>query len=327
MVHPKFHTAILSATGATSCQEIEMVQSLWSGYGSIKRYALAGSKLSRVIIKHVQMPNQAHHPSGWNSDLAHLRKVKSYQVESAWYQRWQGLCDAACRTPQCYGLEQVEDEVLIILEDLDQAGFPVHLNQVSKGQLYACIRWLAHFHATFLGESPVGLWPTGTYWHLETRPDELDALEDGNLQAAAPLLDQKLKQSPFQTFVHGDAKLANFCFPPKGDQVAAVDIQYVGGGCGMKDLAYFIGSCLDEIQCEAQEQKLLAVYFDALQAALTLRPKEVDFSALEADWRALYPVAWADFHRFLKGWSPGHWKVNSYSERILSQVIDELRGT
>ena len=29
-----------------------------------------------------------------------------------------------------------------------------------------------HFHASFLNEAPDGLWPVGTYWHLETRPDE-----------------------------------------------------------------------------------------------------------------------------------------------------------
>ena len=57
---------------------------------------------------------------------------------------------------------------------------------------------------------------------------------------------------------------------------------------------------------------------------------------LEADWRPLYRVAWADFHRFMKGWSPGHWKLSDYSERvtraghrILSQydvLLADLRG-
>lgn len=36
----------------------------------------------------------------------------------------------------------------------------------------------------------------------------------------------------FQTFVHGDAKLANFCFG--SNNVAAVDFQYVGKGIGVK---------------------------------------------------------------------------------------------
>lgn len=323
-MHPQFRSTLLSATGARSFEEVERVQSLWSGYGSIKRYALEGSALKSVIVKHVQMPCGTHHPRGWDSDLSHQRKVRSYQAEWNWYERWQERCGEACRSPKCYGLDKKDEEILILLEDLDSAGFPVRLAQVNDQQLYACITWLAHFHATFLGVSPEGLWSTGTYWHLDTRPDELAALDDADLQVAAPLIDQALAQSPFQTFVHGDAKLANFCFSPQGESVAAVDFQYVGGGCGMKDLAYFMGSCLDETQCEAREKELLAVYFKALKTALAASSNGVDFEALEADWRVLYPFAWADFHRFLKGWSPGHWKINSYSERILAQVMETL---
>ena len=39
----------------------------------------------------------------------------------------------------------------------------------------------------------------------------------------------------------------------------------------------------------------------------------------------MYYVAWADFHRFLKGWSPGHWKINSYSEQVVKKVINRYR--
>jgi Ser/Thr protein kinase RdoA (MazF antagonist) len=59
----------------------------------------------------------------------------------------------------------------------------------------------------------------------------------------AAVIDQVLNNCSYQTIVHGDAKLANFCFSKEG-AVSAVDFQYVGGGCGMKDVAYFLGSCL-----------------------------------------------------------------------------------
>jgi hypothetical protein len=109
--------------------------------------------------------------------------------------------------------------------------------------------------------------------------------------------------------------------------VAAVDFQYVGGGCGMKDVAYFIGSCLYEEDCERYETELLDYYFARLREALELRDSGVDPDALEQEWRALYPVAWSDFHRFMKGWSPGHWKVHSYSERIAREVIARLNAS
>jgi len=166
--------------------------------------------------------------------------------------------------------------------------------------------------------TPDGLWATGTYWHLATRPDEFDALDDGPLKSSAAIIDRQLSASAFQTLVHGDAKLANFCFAPDGP-VAGVDFQYVGGGCGMKDVAYFIGSCLDESACERLEAQILNTYFECLQNELAERN-----DALEREWRSLYRVAWADFHRFLKGWSPSHWKLNSYSERVTAAVINGL---
>ena len=89
----------------------------------------------------------------------------------------------------------------------------------------------------------------------------------------------------------------------------------------MKDVAYFVGSCLDESACEERESDVLNTYFDTLAAALERRGSGVDIGALIAEWRALYPIAWTDFHRFLKGWSPGHWKINSYSERLAREVI------
>ena len=123
--------------------------------------------------------------------------------------------------------------------------------------------------------------------------------------------------------MHGDAKAANFCFANDG-RVAAVDFQYVGGGCGMKDVAYFMSSCLTEDECEQRETELLDYYFQTLQAALLARGHSTDFQALETDWRALYPVAWTDFFRFLQGWSPGHWKIHRYSRRLAEEVLEQL---
>ncbi len=72
----------------------------------------------------------------------------------------------------------------------------------------------------------------------------------------------------FKLVVHGDAKLANFCFTPTRDAVAAVDFQYVGFGCGMKDVAYFISSCMNEYQAEQLEEDILNYYFQRLKSLL-----------------------------------------------------------
>jgi hypothetical protein len=131
----------------------------------------------------------------------------------------------------------------MVLEDLDDSCFPVRKDSASMREIQVCLQWLANFHAAFIGEIPVGLWPVGTYWHLETRPDELE-------------------------------------------------------------------------DCQRYEVALLNFYFARLREALANRKSTLDSEALEEDWRGLYPVAWTDSHRFMKGWSPGHWQIHGYSERL-----------
>ena len=311
-----FVSYILQKTHATSLQEKEVIQKLWSGYGNIIRIALQGSELKSIVVKNVQLPKKKHHPRGWHSNIGHQRKLKSYQVETNWYQQYSTQSKA--RLPKCFGVAQKDDEVLIILEDLDMAGYPIRKSAVVWSHIKTCLQWLAKFHASYLNKHPHGLWQIGTYWHLATRPQEWDVLNDIILKDAASKIDAQLNNCQFKTLVHGDAKLANFCFSKEG-QVAGVDFQYVGGGCGMKDVAYFIGSCLYEEDCERLESKILDTYFKELHLALGNKNE-----ALEKEWRNLYYVAWADFHRFLKGWSPEHWKINSYSERITKSVINNL---
>jgi hypothetical protein len=323
-MNPRIQDLIFKATGARSATRLEMVQRLWSGYGEIVRYGLTGGDKASVIVKHVKLPDPGHRSQ---NDLSHQRKVRSYQVETVWYGQWSRHCDVDCRVPTCLAFEAYGEEIVLVLEDLDAAGFPERRSAADEIRMRACLSWLAHFHATFIGERPEGLWPTGAYWHLETRPDELKALTDTALKNAASAIDQALRASPYQTLVHGDAKIDNFCFSADGRRVAAVDFQYVGGGPGIKDVAYFIDSCLDGKECERQESHWLDLYFHALKHALQRKQKAVDADGVEQDWRALYPLAWTDFHRFLKGWSPAHWDPNSYSERLARRVIKQLQKT
>ena len=321
---------ILRGSGASEITSIDSIQSLWSGYGEILRVHLKGGDYPSVVVKHIQLPEAVAHPKGWNTDLSHQRKLKSYQVESAWYQQYATRCDSQCSVPQCLALEAKSDgDCVIVLTDLAAAGFTELKTSTDVDDVRACIRWLAHFHAIFLGVAPAGLWQCGSYWHLQTRPDELNALTDKRLKQAAPRIDLALRQAKYQTLIHGDAKLANFCFSAsgvdrEGSLVAAVDFQYPGGGVGVQDVAYFLGSCLQECQLESLAVELLDYYFQVLRDAVSERHPQVDVAALEAEWRSLYDIAWADFQRFLQGWSPGHWKLNGYSDRLTQRVLERV---
>ncbi|MBT4665429.1 MAG: phosphotransferase [Opitutae bacterium] len=316
---------IKSTTQASRTCNQEAVQTLWSGYGNINRIELVGAQFPSVIIKYVQ-PGEGDHPRGWNTDLSHEGKLKSYRVETQWYDRQRNRpSPILARIPKCIGLKSEGDETLLVLEDLDVSGFAGRRSSVNQIEWQSCVRWLAAFHAEHLGLASEGLWESGTYWHLETRPDELEKLDDLPLKKAASAIDAKLKASAFQTLVHGDAKLANFCFSSDGSEVAAVDFQYVGGGCGMKDLAYFVGSCFRDEEAERRESEVLDFYFRELEVFVEWTGIKIRSPDLEADWRPLYRVAWADFHRFMKGWSPGHWKLSDYSERVTREVIESLQ--
>jgi len=311
-----FKHVILQCTGAESIGNTTLIQELWSGYGQILRMEPQGGPYQSIVVKHIQTKATGDHPRGWNTDIGHQRKLKSYQVETTWYERYSTTSKA--RVPRCLAVAHHNDDVLIVLEDLNSSGYPLRKSRLRWTEIDRVLQWLAQFHASFMGIAPDGLWEQGTYWHLKTRPQELEALTDKRLKNAAELIDHTLRSCSYKTLVHGDAKLANFCFSSE-DAVAAVDFQYTGGGCGMQDVAYFIGSCLDEDACEVTEKRILDTYFEHLHRAIG-----TENTALESEWRALYRVAWADFHRFLKGWSPGHWKINSYSERVTNEVINHL---
>ena len=307
---------LLQTFNAGAVSHKEILQALWSGYGHIVRYTLEGS-----------LPAQNQHPRGWDSDLSQQRKLRSYQIETHWYQQWAQRCQQNCRVANCYGVFESEDNIHILLEDLDAAGFGMRHNTLLAQQTLPCLNWLANFHARFLHNTaqPLNhsLWPQGSYWHLDTRPDELAAMADSPFKQQAKAIDQALKQAKYQTLIHGDAKLANFCFNEKGDRVAAVDFQYVGNGCGMKDVAYFLGSCLSQEALQHNSQDLLNYYFDTLSSALNTN-SHIDADLVVKEWRDLYELAWADFHRFILGWSPQHKKNNPFSEQIALNGLNKL---
>ena len=198
---------IAKATGASGVRRGDTLQSLWGGYGELFRVHLIGAQMETAIVKGVKPPARPR-----ASDASHARKCRSYDVETAWYRTFASRCDSDCRVASLIDSRVSNEQWLFLLEDLDAAGFAGRRRNPTPGEIDQCLAWLAAFHARFLGVSPTGLWKTGTYWHLATRPDELAAIEDPAIRAAAPILDQKLRACAFQTLVHGDAKPANFCF-------------------------------------------------------------------------------------------------------------------
>lgn len=324
MIPTSIRNRILDITGASSIRSIDTIQPLWNNYGSLLRIFLDGSEaFEAVILKYIQIPKELKHPKGFANSRSNQRKVRSYEVEACWYNHFNtSIAISQSPTPIHLGSWQTETGTCILLEDLNRRGYSNRLYHCTSTNIRTVLHWLAHFHAANLNVDAKGLWECGTYWHLDTRPDELREIEGTLLHTFAPFIDAQLSTTQFQTILHGDAKLANFCFNEKGDAVAAVDFQYVGQGCGMKDLAYFISSCMTEKEAKESEAYILGTYFEFMRTALAY--SEVDFDRLEEEWRALYPVAIADFQRFILGWSPSHYKNTSTADQITESVMDTI---
>lgn len=288
---------VLHQTGARAVSDIRLLQQLWGGYGELLRIGLSGSAQPSVILKRVVPPQQKE------ESYSDLRKRRSYEVEQSWYRGPARHCEDCCRLARCLASETLGQTRLLLLEDLLMAGFRP-ARPPGRQQIGAGLTWLARFHARFLGARPEGLWARGNYWHLDTRPEEFRRMAEGPLKEWAFGLDRALQGARYQTLLHGDAKPANFCWDASGT-AAAVDFQYVGPGCGIQDVAYFLDCCLDEEGCERESGHWLDFYFSQLSQALEFHGHAQVAEPLQQEWRGLFPVAWSDYSRFYQGWAPG----------------------
>ena len=50
----------------------------------------------------------------------------------------------------------------------------------------------------------------------------------------------------------------------------------------------------------------------------------VRVNALEDEWRALYPIAYADYARFLAGWAKDHWRSNRHAQAAVAAILRRL---
>lgn len=299
---------VLAQTDAPEIEAVSLIQDLWGGYGQLLRIQLPGST---VILK-IVVP-----PVAERASVSDQRKRRSYQVEQAWYQSHAQGCEDTCRVARCLGQKGGEVS-LLLLEDLSASGY-LPTRPPRTEHLTAGLTWLAHFHARFMGQCPTGLWEQGSYWHLETRQDEWQRMPSGPLKAHAGRFDAALRAARFQTVLHGDSKPANFLWRGDG-RAAAVDFQYVGPGCGIRDVSYLLDSCLGEEGCRRHADGWLDHYFQQLSGALENEGKAEQAPQIEAEWRHLFPVAWSDYARFYEGWGRSA-QLGRYSAQQLERAL------
>ncbi|MBB1342328.1 DUF1679 domain-containing protein [Pseudoalteromonas sp. SR45-6] len=293
----------------------ETITALWSGCGEIVRCRLDGKA---CVIKAISVPDHINHPRISQTEFAINRKRHSYEVEFYWYQHYATRLPSRAGALRCFNAIEHEQHKVLVFADFTECGFvnakPIHTH------VTAIIKWLAYFHAFHFQVKADGLWPQGSYWHLATRPDEYEKMADCAIKQQAHSIDQTIRACQYQTLIHGDAKLANFAVNSSTMEVLGYDFQYVGAGVGVIDVMYFLGSCLNEQQLQQRADDYLADYFKYFANAMHIFDKSAYSHAAINEWQTLWPVVWADFYRFLMGWSPEHVKINAYMQYQITKT-------
>ncbi|TMP31763.1 kinase [Pseudoalteromonas rubra] len=294
-------------------------QALWSGCGHIYKFTYQGDML---VAKVATVPAQLDHRHITQSEHSLHRKFRSYEKELMFYRDTAQSYASECALPEVKAVANHNQVFISVFTDFEAQGYH-NISKADPSHVTQMMTWLARFHAIGLVSSPSrGTYGRGNYWHLSTRPDEYERMMSGLLKSSANQIDQRLLDCPYQTLIHGDAKLANFAF--SRNQALGYDFQHIGEGIGVADVMLLLSSLYCGRDLELHAEQYLDVYFEQLSEALAEHWPKEQFLDLEKCWRHLWTFVWADFHRFLLGWKPDHEKLTSYMLHQTELCLEQL---
>jgi hypothetical protein len=303
---------------AATVQSCKQLCRLWAGFGVVNEIKTGTSQT--FVVKKVILPSDC-------TSIGDERKKQSYECEAHFYENGMAsrLHEIGCCVPLPIYV-QSGGSVTIAMTKLDGTS----TSAIDFNRAAACMTWFARLHSEFWGSERAdaavakGIQKQGTYWYLDTRPDEFSNMPnhgwEGRLKLTTAKIDAFLKSDEcFQTICHGDAKSANMLFKSLSSveedewTVQMYDFQYCGKACFGKDLAYFFICALSDAN---DEEALMQIYHDQLERELAKKWSE-KCPELE-ELRAVVDICVCDLGRWMSGW--GFWG-HDVSERIVS-VLD-----
>jgi len=312
-----------------SVTSVSQIATLWGGMGSIVGLKCEcgcekgdSTKQKTIIAKRIRCSNPR--------SFGDRRKAASYKVEASFY--GSDACSELSEQHICCKGMHTEDDgsgsITILMTPLPNPALWSMEGDVAR----AAVRSVARLHARFWGNpksttavEEIGLAAQGTYWYLDTRPDEYEMMDgrtgiSRKLKKAAFGIDRALKEHEYQTICHGDLKACNMSMSKNPSYVTLVDFQYLGRACPAKDLAYLFvcGMDVDEDFEERQEGELLGLYIDELAANGVGHEKEAPLPKLETLKQAL-DLSYCDLYRWMLGW--GVWG-NRFLEGRVERCMD-----
>ena len=240
-------------------------------------------------------------PSDNPASRAAGHSLSLYAREVHWYQSLRFQCAVHCPHSFASDIDEETSDFRLLLEDCAQARQGDQLAGAGSDQVAAAIDELALLHGAFWNSPALASHPltqrdeeastrnTALYaqcWpaFAERYADRLDAEALSVGERLAESID-KLMERENETFTlgHGDFRLDNLLFPDDGGRVYVLDWQTIAQQSPAIDLSYLIGtSFADAAQRKAQEEPMLARYFEGLRAQATVFD--------EAELRAEYKV-------------------------------------
>lgn len=215
---------------------------------------------------------------------ARLRVATGFVGEVGFYARLRSSLDV--RAPQCWYAAHSDDKVTytLLLEDLAPRVPGVQAEGVEVERARGAIRNLAGLHvprwndaslfeyefltstrdpdrASFLGK----LTRSAAVKFIELYRDALSAADVETLQQSTEVFESWAKSANTHfALLHGDYRLDNLMFGEDPDDVVALDWQTMVIGPPTRDLAYFLGTCLEIEERRRSERSLVDFYYQEL---------------------------------------------------------------
>lgn len=304
-VTPEWVTAVLTAAGATDDGTVVGVEARSVGTGQVGdsvRFTLtwdeADAGPATVVGKF---------PTEDETSRATATAVRTYEVETRFYQQLRSRVDIAAPVPYYAQIDLETHEFAIVMNDLAPAEQGDQIAGCTPDEAALAVEEVAKLHAPLWGDATLA----GLDWMNRNTPEGLrglvdmvwpgfleryDGRLDGEVVAAGSVLVERLEaylshQPEHLTAVHGDFRLDNMLFDPTpgGVPLTTVDWQTVSHGPGVQDVSYFLGTGLEPGLRAEVEQDLVKEYL------ATLRAGGVKDLSFEGCWDQYRRYAFAGF--------------------------------
>jgi hypothetical protein len=304
-VTPEWLTAVLTAAGVTDHGTVVDVRARSVGTGQVGdsvRFTLTWDQADAGPASVV-----GKFPTEDETSRATATAVRTYEVETRFYQQLRSRVDIAAPVPYYAQIDIATHDFAILMNDLAPAEQGDQVAGCGADDAAIAVEEAAKLHAPLWGDSTLA----GHDWMNRHSPgamrglvdmvwpgfvERYDGRIDPEVVDAGSVLVERLESylswRPEQlTAVHGDFRLDNMLFDPSpgGVPMTTVDWQTVSHGAGVQDVSYFLGTGLEPDLRADVERDLVKEYL------ATLRAGGVKDLSFEACWDQYRRYAFAGF--------------------------------